>query len=71
MTVARFGTDNTTRFYDLHAAEMTANDHRCRRAARVVASHSASQEDCVELLGMLGLSDAAGRPLDPRNGLID
>jgi hypothetical protein len=70
MNVARrAGTsDSETRFSEVQAAIVTANEARSRRAARVVASLSTDAQDCIELLAMLGLSEAAGRPIEPGAG---
>ena len=44
-------TDDETR-----AAAMIADETRGRQAILVVAGHSISAEDCIELLAMLGLT---------------
>lgn len=47
-----------------HAAEAAARDRGERSAVRVVAARSLGVDDCRELLAMLGLTSAAGLPID-------
>lgn len=48
--------ENVTRFSELQAAQLAAQDHDRGRAVRVVAGRSQDVDDCMELLAMLGLS---------------
>lgn len=48
--------ENVTRFSELQAAQLAAQDHDRGRAVRVVAGRSQNVDDCMELLAMLGLS---------------
>jgi hypothetical protein len=50
-----------------HTAEVAARERGERSAVRVVAARSLDVDDCRELLGMLGLTGAAGLPTDRRD----
>ena len=54
------------RVTDSHDAAVVAHQKDQRVAARVVAGRATDVEDCIELLGMLGLARAVGLPVtDP------
>lgn len=50
------------RVADSHESALVAHRQDQRTAARVVAARATGVEDCVELLGMLGLARAVGLP---------
>jgi hypothetical protein len=54
------------RVTDAHESAAVAHQADQRVAARVVAARATDVDDCVELLGMLGLARAVGLPVtDP------
>jgi hypothetical protein len=51
---------------DSHDAAALAHRQDQRTAARVVAGRATDVDDCIELLGMLGLARAVGLPVVER-----
>ncbi|MCD2187071.1 hypothetical protein [Actinomycetospora soli] len=62
MTARPRSTAPELRLAETQAEQAEASEAARVRAARVVAARSSGVEDCRELLGMLGLHDAAGLP---------